>query len=112
MGERTTVGTQQQPDQHNNNADTRSLHTYYAPSHTRYVPPRTCYTPQCPHFHPHTPLRPKRRAHFENQRSHVTTTRHVHFHATTRVEQNSPPRYVPPALRGNMGTPQRSQPPS
>jgi hypothetical protein len=34
----------------------------------------------------------------------MTATRHVRFRATTHVEPTEPPRYIPPALRHDMGT--------
>ena len=41
----------------------------------------------------------------------MTAMRRERFRATTRVERDGPPRYVPPALRGITETSKWSQPP-
>ena len=52
---------------------------------------------------------PRRHPRLKTQRRHVTAKRPVRNRERTRSNEDRPPRYVPPTLRGGYWTPWRSQ---
>jgi hypothetical protein len=81
----------------------------FPPPHAWYDPPRIQNRPRHAPFHPRPFPTSRRRVPSRNRTGHVTAKRPIRNRERPRSNEDGPPRYVPPALRGEDRTPKRSQ---
>ena len=80
----------------------------FPPHHGWYDPSRTQDRPRRAPYHPRTRPAPRRHPRLETRRRHVTVTRPVRNRERPHSNEDGPPQYIPPALRGEDRTPRRS----